>query len=130
MRKNWKIGVLFCYMFILLSVTLLSREKSSQAVNLEILRTYRRPNWQNYANIITFIPLGFLLSLISFRFLWIGVAFSCFIEVSQFLFQRGELDIDDIVSNSIGITIGICIYVLLLLIARIVRAINTDSEKQ
>ncbi|MDP4145679.1 MAG: VanZ family protein [Bacillota bacterium] len=68
------------------------------------------------ANIITFIPLGFFMSLIlkassklkyTFR---ICVLIVICIELGQFILNVGVLDIDDVILNSIGCAIGITFY--------------------
>ena len=67
-------------------------------------------------NIVMFIPLGFLISL-----LWntkrknvvlIGFSVSLVIELLQLLLPRGT-DIDDIILNTFGAILGVLIYVLL-----------------
>ena len=68
------------------------------------------------ANIITFIPLGFFISLF-FRksYNLINTVLSCVIiiiciEISQFILNVGVLDIDDIILNTVGCILGFVIY--------------------
>lgn len=66
-------------------------------------------------NIILFIPFGFLLP-----FLWpklniwkttfIGILFSVCIESTQYIFQLGCCDIDDIINNTFGTFAGYVLY--------------------
>lgn len=80
-------------------------------------------------NIITFLPLGFLLSLkynlmgkhFIRVFLYstiIGFLFSVAIEVIQHLINIGRCDVDDIILNTIGAAMGALLYYLLALIFR------------
>lgn len=68
------------------------------------------------ANIITFIPLGFFVSLLFGKYFKIvNTALCCIliticIEVGQFILNVGVLDIDDIILNTIGCILGIIAY--------------------
>ena len=68
------------------------------------------------ANIITFIPLGFFISLLFIKnHKILNSIFPCIliilsIEMGQFIFNVGVLDIDDIILNGIGCILGIMIY--------------------
>jgi glycopeptide antibiotics resistance protein len=68
------------------------------------------------ANIITFIPLGFFISLLFRRFFkLINIVLCCLsiiicIEVAQFILNVGVLDIDDIILNTIGCVLGFMVY--------------------
>lgn len=68
------------------------------------------------ANIVAFIPLGFFVSLLFKRFKNIAnmaifsvLTISC-IEITQFIFNVGVFDIDDIILNSLGCIIGFAFY--------------------
>ena len=66
-------------------------------------------------NIILFIPYGFLGILYPKlkNLFWLMIVFFIFIniiEFSQYFFQRGTADIDDIILNTLGMTIGYFIY--------------------
>ena len=70
-------------------------------------------------NIITFIPLGFFISLLfkkSCKLL--NTSLLCIfiiicIEIGQFILNVGVLDIDDIILNTLGCILGITIYKLI-----------------
>lgn len=66
------------------------------------------------ANVILFVPFGlFLAKIQQLKFhsvLLIGVFISCLIEVSQYCFHLGFCEIDDIVDNCLGMTIG-CLFI-------------------
>ncbi len=61
-------------------------------------------------NIVLFIPYGVLLPLCwSLRFwqvLWIHTLGICALEVMQLVTQRGMLDIDDLLLNTLGMSMG------------------------
>lgn len=68
-------------------------------------------------NIIMFLPLGFLISLIwkqyrnPLKILLIGFGFSLSIEICQ-LFNRRNTDIDDLIMNTLGAVAGYFIWKL------------------
>lgn len=68
-------------------------------------------------NIVPFIPLGLILPFFSKVTLEIrtvvGIALltGAGIEITQVLFQTGVFDVDDIILNALGLTVGYGIYV-------------------
>lgn len=82
------------------------------------------PNWFGYngleftANILMFIPLGFLVALLLTQRLWwlaliICPAFSVLIELTQAVFLAARFaTVSDVISNSTGAFIGIFFAVL------------------
>lgn len=110
------------YLAALLAVTLLMRIGTVRNdIQMEpfhqIKEALNTQNWKiaehNYQNVILFIPMGFLIPFInphhfrrfSYSFL-IAVMISTFIETTQYLFQLGTCDIDDIIANTFGAIIG------------------------
>jgi glycopeptide antibiotics resistance protein len=88
---------------------------------IEFIFNYSKYNFQVVfiniiANIITFIPLGFFISLLSKRsFKLINSALFCIfiiisIEMGQFILNVGVLDVDDIILNTVGCVLGIISY--------------------
>jgi len=68
------------------------------------------------ANVITFIPLGFFMTLLSRQSrkltniaVYSAIIIIC-IELGQFILNVGVLDIDDIILNTIGCILGFMIY--------------------
>lgn len=65
-----------------------------------------------FGNIIPFMPFGFLLPMISkkvnsfLKVFIIGLGFILFAEIFQFLTRLGGFDVDDIILNMFGISIG------------------------
>ncbi len=67
-------------------------------------------------NIIMFIPIGILIPILfkikNLTVIFIGFSLSLFIEINQLFLVRGT-DIDDIIFNTLGTTLGLLIYKLL-----------------
>ncbi len=69
-------------------------------------------------NVIGFMPFGALLPLLmrSARRAWkigiLGLEISLVIELSQFLFQRGIFDVDDLILNTSGALLGYLLFYL------------------
>lgn len=67
-------------------------------------------------NIVLFMPFGFLGDALSetlankFRVILIAFFFSLSIELMQWVFRIGVYDADDILLNTMGAYLGICIY--------------------
>jgi len=70
------------------------------------------------ANILMFIPLGFFLSSVVKRYkifavLLIGISISLLIEYLQYSYNKGVDDINDVVSNVLGLIVGMSLYFFL-----------------
>ena len=127
-RQGWiksvAAGLTVSYMFLVLSITVLSRGPTEHPFN------YFPPFWayreifsgseiaqsltiQIIVNIFMLAPLGFLLPFITTRKpILYGILFSLFIEILQYLTKRGYFEIDDIIHNTIGLLIGYGFYQL------------------
>lgn len=63
-------------------------------------------------NIIMFIPFGLLAPMVFERMrkvrfcVFIGFLCSCGIELSQLITQRGYCQLDDVVTNTVGMLVG------------------------
>lgn len=69
-------------------------------------------------NILAFIPLGIYLCMLKSRRPFAGKAFvivglTLAFEITQFVFAIGRADITDVLGNTLGGIIGICVYTLL-----------------
>ena len=112
-------------------VTLLRSESGEFAArqwNLQLFLAWREAYqrftlqiWLNVLlNIALFVPLGFLLPLLSklFRkwYLSLGAGFgaSLLIELTQLLTARGMCDVDDLFTNTLGAMLGWCAAMLVL----------------
>ena len=70
----------------------------------------------DYLNVVMFIPLGFFLPLMwrkyhnGFEIIKLGFYLSLFIELSQLFTRFRATDINDLITNTIGATVGWSIY--------------------
>lgn len=88
------------------------------------------PRTNILGNIIIFIPLGIFLQLFKknkhlLRSLLMVVLISVGVEIFQYAFALGSLDIDDVILNSIGGFVGILLYKLIYLFLRDHGAMRT-----
>ena len=67
-----------------------------------------------FGNIIWFVPFGFLMRkltrMTAGKIIFFGFLLSLFIEVSQFIFDTGVSEIDDLLLNTLGAAIGTVIF--------------------
>ncbi len=76
-------------------------------------------------NALVFIPLGLYLKM--FHMSWkktilYGCVFSFVLELCQFIFAIGASDITDIITNTLGTAVGVCLYAL-------ARKMFSDKQK-
>lgn len=69
-------------------------------------------------NVLAFIPLGVYISIIKNKWnflnkLLIGFILSLAFEIMQYVFAIGGSDITDLISNTLGTSLGIGLYILL-----------------
>lgn len=120
--------LLLGYLGILASATLFSRENGSSVVILlefDALKQYTQ--YGDHAalshlllNVVMFMPLGILLPL-AFPFsptklldvLSTGLLLTTIVEGGQFLWQLGQVDVEDLAANIAGASIGYALYVML-----------------
>lgn len=61
-------------------------------------------------NVLLFVPFGTLMSILDrhfWRVFFIGLIFSCSIELVQFLLKIGLCELDDVFHNTLGTLIGL-----------------------
>lgn len=113
------------YLVFLFGATLLNRTPGEgQGIQLELFWSYRVMFQKNSIemgkqilyNILAFIPWGILMPQCmdsEYRF-WkvtgMAVAVSVFIEATQYVFQCGLCELDDMVHNGLGAVIGYGVY--------------------
>ena len=109
------------YIICILYITIISRLPAlAHTVRLTTLWSYLdwlKGNWSRGAqillNIVLFVPLGYLLTKQK-TMIWIPIVASLFvsiaIEIIQYLTYRGYFDVDDIISNLIGASVGCLCY--------------------
>lgn len=113
--------VLCVYVIILYCSTVIFRETNEEIkVELQPLKKFTEimEEGDHYANpelimnVIVFVFLGLLLSMAFDRMKWwcllmVGIVISLSIETMQLIFQRGTVETDDVILNSLGCLIGI-----------------------
>ena len=124
LKQRLAAALLIAYVFLVMSVTVLSRGHLIQN------NTLLKPFWSYAAliygknkysilteivlNILMLIPIGFLLPLLVERHTVLyGFLCSLCIEVFQLVTKRGYFEIDDLIHNTLGAVIGYGIYRLL-----------------
>ena len=112
----------------MLFITFLSRENGSRnGIDLELFSTWginKRNNAFVIENILLFVPYGFICAwalqgakrLIPNAML--GLATSLGIETMQLVTRRGYFQIDDVLTNTMGMVIGYLIFRVLSLIGK------------
>lgn len=115
----------FCYYFIgILTMTGIGKLKSfsPEIVLIPFLDMISGPI-DTILNIVLFVPLGFFLPLLYKKYSRIsnialtGFLFSLSIEIVQ-MFGRGSTDINDLITNTVGASLGYFIYKWFVRIAR------------
>ena len=110
-------NLLLCeYIFILLGTTVFFRETRPR-IQFEFspFWSYRIPDLliENVMNIVAFIPVGFLLGVANKDLKWgvmiVGVFLSVTIELLQLVLKKGLCEIDDVIHNTLGCLIGLCV---------------------
>ena len=104
------------YVLLVLCTTIIFRTESDEMKYVlcplgSYKSIYNRMLAQNIMNIVLFMPIGFLAGAASrkkhvLNVVLIGVVLSLFIEVIQLISKRGICNIDDVIHNTLGCTIG------------------------
>ncbi len=127
MKKTLLLLIFVAYIAVLLSATIL-RGGYGGGFNfhlfsgwIEAWNNFSIKSWLNLLlNIAMFVPLGFLLPLLSKKFenplltFSTGFGTSLFIELAQSFLKRGLFDVDDLFTNTLGNFIGYSMILFLL----------------
>lgn len=133
--KTWKkvsVSLLVAYCFLIFVTTVLARTSQDNAsYDLTPFRLFQIDEWwakydlmlQIKANVLMFVPVGFLLvmvgkglkgkfvrALYTIMSIIAGSLFSALIEYMQYRLHRGLCEADDVIHNTIGTVIGIVLY--------------------
>ena len=136
---GWRVflwcGIFFCYLSVVIGVTLLSRSFRTDRAIQPLFYSYRDA-WINFSNaawrniilnICMFIPFGIWLPLgiKGFRKFWriylAGFTFTLFIEHIQLFFRFGIFELDDILGNTVGTMIGYGLFATAVFIINIIQ---------
>ena len=118
-RRRWEPALLAAWAFYVFSLAVLSRGSQPEAqYMLRLFWSYEnwREGWEQIvANVAVFVPLGFLLGLLTgWKGVLAGAGFSLLIELLQLLLRRGVFEFDDLFHNTLGALLGVSLAVLLL----------------
>ena len=121
-NKKYRIAWLLfiAYIIVTFQTVFFSREAGSRKeISLVLFETWGH-SFHMHAmfieNIIMFIPFGVLLPIVfkqvrsGWKCVLIGFLCSCGIEITQHITQRGYLQLDDVVTNTVGMFIGWAIW--------------------
>lgn len=115
-KKDWISGILAAYLFFIITETLLVRGKGvTTGFRSELFWSWKRTDLrtQIYANIILFIPVGFLLGVrIGWKGIFVASGISVGIEIAQLVTRRGLFEFDDIIHNTLGAVVGLGLWML------------------
>ena len=125
--------VLFIYITTIIWYTVFSRSMTYEIPQTELFWSYRK--WfsgdryyrkEILNNIVMFMPFGFLLNEVFYKnnkkvnswfiIFILSAFFSFFIETLQIIFVRGLAEMDDILNNSLGSILGMCLHEILRLL--------------
>lgn len=132
---NLLLYAVFAFYILILFFLVFMKRSSFQSINMIPFRSIisylfdddliiRSFAFSNIAgNIVLFIPLGGYITLFNhdkrlYKNLFYIVLISTSIEIMQYVFKVGASDIDDVILNGLGGTIGILIYKGLLFIQK------------
>lgn len=115
--KKSIVSFLIPYVFLIIGETLIFRTVSIEPdYEFELFWSYKE--WSKYwfeitANIVAFIPLGFMLyKLCGRKGILFAFLFSTGIECIQLAAHRGLFELDDIFNNVLGTIIGCITYII------------------
>lgn len=120
---RWEGGLLAGYAFLLLAETVLIRKPfEGEHIRFEPLWSWKQWNVQKeqiLTNVIMFIPVGVLTGKIwRWKGLLVAAGLSGLIEVLQVLTGRGLCELDVVLHNMVGASVGIGIVVLMKLVMK------------
>ena len=116
-KRRWTLSILAGYAILVLAGTVLIRASSPEPqYQLQLFWSYAQWDVQKrqiLANVIMFIPIGFLAGKdFGRKGILIAAGFSLLIESIQLLTCRGLFEFDDIIHNTAGAVIGYSCFVL------------------
>lgn len=133
------LSLLIPYLFLTLVATVITRSPTAEVrIVLEPFRTYRQYYTDEFtwfeirANVLLFIPIGFLLPMVIKKPIWlpliIGIGISVIIELIQLITHRGLCETDDVISNTIGLMIGFAAFWLIKGIVLLIRHLISKNK--
>ena len=103
--EKLRIFLLLCYVWVILYITVFSRNPGYIRIFKGLFWEYRNGMSRDVIlNIVLFLPLGFLGK--NGRIMIFGFALSFAIEAIQYIGLLGYCEIDDLLHNTVGTMIG------------------------
>lgn len=107
------------YVFLLLCSTVFFRnDRPDRIIHFQPLWSYKAYTEglaimfpENIMNVVVFIPIGIIFSFTFQPLKWwsvlmAGMGISVFIEIMQYILQKGTCDTDDVIHNTVGFLLG------------------------
>ncbi len=133
------VPLLVFYMSFVLTITLIDRIPTKRP-RYELVLFWSYKAIQNgrsdlisevFWNVVLFIPLGILFSLLLSKRKWIsivlGMLLSAGIELTQLILHRGLFEFDDIFHNTLGTVIGLIVF---LFVRKLLNVMIRTSENK
>lgn len=125
-KKKVSVLCFGAYCYEVLVITLFSRKPSAEyaasfvpiVLDMADNPTLTHQLLEIFFNVLFFVPLGFFLS---WFFKWehryrntilVGLAATLFIEITQYITKLGTMELDDIISNTLGALVGALLFKL------------------
>ncbi|MFJ5625269.1 VanZ family protein [Peribacillus loiseleuriae] len=111
----WLEGIMY-FLSSIIFILFKSYGDGIAGVNLQWRAVFWNSNVETLANILIFIPIGWMLYLLLRGFWWTmfaGLALVLPIELSQYVFRLGITDVVDVMTNMTGILVGFLIVALI-----------------
>ena len=106
---KWILAAL--YVLCILCITIIGRTALPEPIFKGLFWEYQSGMWSDIIlNILLFVPLGLIIG--GWKGVLIGFGLSGVIEISQYFYQIGFCELDDILNNTIGAGIGVGIKAL------------------
>ena len=119
------------YLYMVLGITILSRvEVPTRQLYFQLFRTFRNTfmaKKQICENIIMFVPFSMLLYWLTpgcrkwWKILLLGAGCSLVIEVTQWITMTGCFEVDDILTNTMGMIVGYLISICMIKIRNLIK---------
>lgn len=140
MNKKLNVSIIIYVIYCLILIWLVLFKFAFSFEDIQWLQTGRRVNLIPFyydtnvghvhakeviMNAVVFVPMGLYLKMLAVsgkKAILIGVSGSLAFEVLQFVFAIGGSDITDIMTNTLGTVVGVCLYALL-------RKVFADKER-
>lgn len=110
--KFGKWVLVFLYVYFILIQTIIGRSVQAEPIFQGLFWEIQNGMWLDIRlNILLFVPLGFLIG--GWKGVLCGFVLSCGIELTQFVYQLGFCELDDVLNNTIGSAIGVGLNVVI-----------------